>query len=286
MSEPGAFALPSDLPEQVRRALAEDIGEGDLTAALIPEAQQAAATLVCREPAVVCGQPWVEECLRQVDERLRIEWQVAEGTRVAADRLLATLRGPARALLTVERTALNFLQTLSGTATVTARYAEAVAGTGCRVLDTRKTLPGLRTAQKYAVRCGGGHNHRMGLYDAVLIKENHIAAAGSIRAAVAESRRRFPQAPVEVETEDLQEVKQALEAGADRIMLDNFALEDIRRAVALVAGRCELEVSGNVTLDNIRDYAQTGVDFVSVGALTKHLHAIDLSLRIDTGLAT
>ncbi len=283
MSSQEAPAIPSDLPEQVRRALAEDIGDGDLTAALIPETQQATAMLICREPAVICGQPWVEECLRQVDERLRIEWQVVEGARVSADHLLATLRGPARALLTVERTALNFLQTLSGTATVTARYAEAVAGTGCRVLDTRKTLPGLRTAQKYAVRCGGGHNHRMGLYDAVLIKENHIAAAGGIEAAVAGSRRRFPQTPVEVETEDLQEVEQALEAGADRIMLDNFALEDIRRAVGLVAGRCELEVSGNVTLDNIRDYAETGVDFISVGALTKHLHAIDLSLRVVTG---
>ncbi|RMG55456.1 MAG: carboxylating nicotinate-nucleotide diphosphorylase [Gammaproteobacteria bacterium] len=273
---------PSDLHEQVARALAEDIGAGDLTAALIPEDQHASATLLCREPAVICGQPWVEACLEAVDPRLQIAWRVSEGAQVAADTVLAHIEGPARGLLTAERTALNFLQTLSGTATVTARYVERIRDTGCRVLDTRKTLPGLRTAQKYAVRCGGGHNHRMGLYDALLIKENHIAAAGSITAAVAEGRRRFPHAPIEVETETLEEVNEALQAGADRIMLDNFSLEAIRRAVERVDGQCELEVSGNVNLDNIRDYALTGVDYISVGALTKHLHAIDLSLRVET----
>ena len=277
-------ALPGDLPEQVTRALREDVGSGDVTAALIPSDQLLRARVITREPAIVCGRAWVDETFRQLDPAVRLQWRVQDGDAVAADAVLFTLQGPARPMLTGERTALNFLQLLSGTATTTRLHADAVAGTRCRVLDTRKTLPGLRTAQKYAVACGGGSNHRIGLYDLILLKENHIAAAGSITAAVGSARRQFPRLRVEVETEDLAQVDEALAAGADIIMLDDFSLDDMRRAVAAVRGSgraAQLEASGGVSLQTLRDIAATGVDFVSVGSLTKHVHAIDLSMRFE-----
>ena len=275
--------LPDDLPEQVSRALREDIGSGDVTAQLIAPDATARARVLCRESAVICGTAWFDEAFRQLEPRVRIRWQVAEGARVAADTVLCELEGPARAILTGERTALNFLQLLSATATATARYVQAVAGTACRILDTRKTLPGLRTAQKYAVRCGGGHNHRMGLYDMVLVKENHIAAAGSIAAAVQAARRLSAGLPVEVETEDLNEVAAALAARCDIIMLDEFSLTDLQRAVALnraAAHPAKLEASGGVSLEGLAKIAPTGVDCISIGGLTKHVQAVDLSMRL------
>jgi nicotinate-nucleotide pyrophosphorylase (carboxylating) len=275
---------PDDLSRTVTRAIEEDVGTGDLTAALVPESRQARATVITRETAVVCGRPWFDEVFRQIDPRIGIEWQVKDGQAVAPATLLCRLAGPARALLTGERTALNFLQTLSGTATATRRYVDVVAGTGCRILDTRKTLPGLRSAQKYAVRCGGGENHRMGLYDAILIKENHIIAAGSIAAAVVAARTAHPQTPVEVEVESLGELGQALKAGADMALLDEFSLEELAAAVALNRAHrhpIRLEASGSVTLENLRSIAATGVDFVSIGSLTKHLRAVDLSMRFE-----
>jgi len=275
--------LPPDLPEQVARALREDIGRADITAGLIPERTQARARLLCREPAILCGTALVDETFRQLDSAVRPHWHFADGCRIAADLTLCELEGPARALLTGERTALNFLQLLSGTASVTQRYVEAVRGTGCRILDTRKTIPGLRSAQKYAVRCGGGTNHRLGLFDMVLIKENHITAAGSIAAAVAAARQTAPGVRVEVEAESLEQVREALAARADIIMLDNFEIERVRAAVALNRAHeppALLEISGSVTLPGVRALAETGVDFVSVGSLTKHVTAIDLSLRI------
>jgi nicotinate-nucleotide pyrophosphorylase (carboxylating) len=266
--------------EQVRRALTEDVGDGDLTANLIPEAARSRARVISREAAVICGCRWFEQVFLLLDESIAIEWQVADGDRVEPDQLLCTLSGPSRALLTGERTALNFLQTLSGTATLTRRYVDAVAGTGVKVLDTRKTIPGLRLAQKYAVGCGGGTNHRMGLYDGVLIKENHIAAAGSIAEAVTQARRHAPgNIPVEVEVEDLREVREALAAGADILLLDNMASDALREAVAITRGQVKLEASGGVTLESIREIAETGIDFISVGELTKHLRALDLSMR-------
>jgi nicotinate-nucleotide pyrophosphorylase (carboxylating) len=266
--------------EQVRRALIEDVGDGDLTANLIPEAARSRATVISREAAVICGCRWFEQVFLLLDESIHIDWEVADGDRVEPDQRLCTLSGPSRALLTGERTALNFLQTLSGTATLTHRYVDAVAGTGVKVLDTRKTIPGLRLAQKYAVSCGGGTNHRMGLYDGVLIKENHIAAAGSIAEAVAQARRHAPgNIPVEVEVEDLHEVREALAAGADILLLDNMAPSTLCEAVAITRGQAKLEASGGVTLETIREIAETGVDFISVGELTKHLHALDLSMR-------
>ena len=265
----------------VAQALAEDVGSGDLTAALIPEQAQAQARVISRQSAVLCGQTWFDEVYRQLAPDIVIHWQVADGDRIEQDQLLCTLQGPAKALLTGERTALNFLQALSGTATQARRYADAVAGTGAVVLDTRKTLPGLRAAQKYAVRCGGCHNHRLGLFDAVLIKENHILAAGSISRAVTEARRLHPSVTLEVEVENLQELEEALEAGPDVIMLDNFDLEAMARAVVITAGRAKLESSGNVILDGLRAIAETGVDYISVGALTKDLQAVDLSMRFD-----
>jgi len=274
---------PADLPEQVSRALREDIGTGDVTAQLIGAAAVARGRVLCREAAVICGTAWVEETFRQLEPRVRVLWRAGDGVAVGADTLLCELTGPARAILTGERTALNFLQLLSGTATVTARYVQAVAGTGCRILDTRKTIPGLRSAQKYAVRCGGGQNHRMGLYDRVLIKENHIAAAGSIAAAVAAARAAAPGLLVEVEAEDLEEFAAALTAQCDVIMLDDFALEHMHRAVALnrAAFRpASLEASGGVSMERIRAIATTGVDCISVGSLTKHVQAVDLSLRL------
>lgn len=278
-----AARLPGDLPEQVSRALREDIGSGDVTAQLIAAGTRARARVLCRESAVICGTAWFDESFRQIDAAVSVQWRVADGGRVAVDTVLCELEGPARALLTGERTALNFLQLLSATATATARYVQAVAGTACRILDTRKTIPGLRTAQKYAVLCGGGQNHRIGLFDMVLIKENHIAAAGSIGAAVSTARALSPGVPVEVETENLDEVAAALAARCDVILLDEFTLDDLRRAVALNRAAphpAKLEASGGVSLESVGKIAATGVDFISVGGLTKHVQAVDLSMRL------
>lgn len=271
--------LPPDLKATVTLALAEDVGDGDLTAALIPAEARATATVISRETAVLCGTAWFSEVFQQLDSRIEVHWQAQDGDRLAPDQVLCSLAGPARPLLTGERTALNFLQMLSGTATLARRYADAVAGTGAAILDTRKTLPGLRRAQKYAVRCGGCQNHRLGLYDAVLIKENHIMAAGSITAAVTTARRLYPNVTLEVEVETLTELAEALQAGPDIVMLDNFDLEGMRQAVAVTAGRVKLEASGNVNLDTLRHIAETGVDYISVGGLTKDVRAVDLSLR-------
>jgi len=281
---PPGGALPPGLPDQVARALAEDIGTGDVTAALIPADTRALATLITREQMVLCGSAWLEETFRQLDPRVSVEWLAREGELVAANATLCEIRGPARAILTGERCALNFLQTLSATATTTRRHAEAIAGTRCRVLDTRKTVPGLRLAQKYAVRCGGGQNHRLGLYDRVLIKENHIVAAGSIAAAIQAARRASPGIEVEVEVETLPEFSQALAESPDYIMLDEFSLDDMRAAVKLrddAGSRSLIEASGGVDLETLALIAATGVDFVSIGALTKHVRAIDLSLRFQ-----
>jgi nicotinate-nucleotide pyrophosphorylase (carboxylating) len=277
-------AVPADLPQQVARALAEDIGSGDLTATLVPAEHVGRAAVITREPAVVCGIPYVEASFDAVDPRVRLEWRVAEGDSAAANQLLFTAEGPARALLTAERTALNFLQMLSGTATAAHSYALLIEGTKCRLLDTRKTIPGLRSAQKYAVRIGGGHNHRMGLFDGILIKENHIVAAGSIAAAVAAAKLRRAQVPIEVEVENLPELQQAIAAGADIAMLDNFSLEAMRDAVAVnakAAKPLKLEASGGITTATIREIAETGVDFISVGSITKHVRAVDLSMRFE-----
>ena len=269
----------------VSHALAEDLGylpiqQGDITASLIPPEQQATATVITREDCVVCGTAWVDEVFAQLSDHAVIHWFVQDGDKVTANTVLCEISGPARILLTGERTALNFLQTLSGTATTTARYVALLNGSKTRLLDTRKTLPGMRLAQKYAVSCGGGKNHRIGLYDAFLIKENHIAAAGSIADAVQTARQNFPGKTVEVEVEDLTELEQALAAGADIIMLDNFHIADIMQAVALNQGRAKLEVSGNVTADSLKALASTNVDYISSGALTKNVQAIDLSMRL------
>ncbi len=275
--------LPPDaalVAQDVARALAEDFGAGDATADLLPADATASATVITREDAVLCGTPWFDACFRARDPAVAIEWLARDGDRVAAAATLCTLRGNARALVGAERSALNFLQTLSATSTVAAQYADAVRGTRTRILDTRKTIPGLRYAQKYAVRCGGASNHRIGLFDAILIKENHIAAAGSLAAAVAAARAAHPTLLLEVEVENFAELDQALAAGVDRIMLDEFSPADLHRAVTHVAGRVALEVSGSVTLERLREIAETGVDFISVGALTKHVRAIDLSMRI------
>lgn len=259
--------------------LEEDIGSGDITAVIIPESTQATAEVVTREDMVLCGQPWFDEVFKTLDTNVTINWLASEGASIDKNTLLCTLSGSARALLTGERTALNLLQTLSATATVSRQYADAVAGSECKVLDTRKTIPGLRDAQKYAVACGGCYNHRIGLYDGVLIKENHIKAAGSIARAVQIAREQTT-APIEVEVESMQELLDALIAKPDRIMLDNFSLSDLKAAVQLNAGTVELEASGNIGLVNLKAVAQTGVDFVSIGALTKNIKAIDLSMRI------
>jgi nicotinate-nucleotide pyrophosphorylase (carboxylating) len=278
-------ATPPDLAEQVARALAEDVGSGDLTAALVPAGRAGRATVITRESAVLCGQPWVDEVFRQLDASVRVLWDTEEGADVVPGQRLCRIEGPARSLLTGERTALNFLQTLSGTATATRRYTALVAGLQCRILDTRKTVPGLRGAQKYAVRCGGGSNHRMGLYDGILVKENHIMAAGSIAAAVAAARAAGATVPVEVEVETLDELKQALDAGADMALLDEFTLDEQRAAVTMnrehPGGPIKLEASGNVTFETLRGIAETGVDFVSIGSLTKHVRAVDLSMRFE-----
>ena len=271
---------PAVVAADVRRALAEDFGSGDVTADLLPPHASARAQVIAREAARVCGRPWFDACFRERDAQVLIDWRVDEGARVEADGVVCELRGNARALVGAERCALNFLQTLSGTATIAAQYADAVRGTRARILDTRKTVPGLRLAQKYAVRCGGASNHRIGLFDAILIKENHIAAAGSLAAAVGAARTSHPALLLEVEVENFDELDAALAVGVDRIMLDEFSLDDIRRAVAHVSGRVKLEVSGSVGLDRVRVLAETGVDYISVGALTKHVRAIDYSMRV------
>lgn len=282
--------LQQDISRAVRAALLEDLGDAltaldqpdasaDITAQLIPADRISTARVITREAGVFCGQPWVDEVFAQLGGEVKVEWKVQDGERLSPNQELFRLHGPARALLTGERNALNFVQTLSGVATLTARYVAELAGTECRLLDTRKTLPGLRSAQKYAVTCGGGKNHRIGLFDAYLIKENHILACGGIREAIAEARRLNPGKPVEVEVESLVELEQALTARADIVMLDNFDVPMMQEAVRLNQGRAKLEVSGNVTLETLADYAATGVDFISVGALTKHVRALDLSMR-------
>jgi nicotinate-nucleotide pyrophosphorylase (carboxylating) len=280
---PTAPSLPSDISAVVSAALAEDVGSGDLTADLIDPNRIARAQVVAREPATLCGCAWFDETFRQIDARIRVSWHARDAESVDTDFVVCDLTGPARGLLTGERTALNLLQTLSATATATRALARRLEGTATRVLDTRKTLPGLRLAQKYAVRCGGGENHRLGLYDAILIKENHIAAAGGIRNAVEAARKRSPRVPLEVEVENLDELVQALATDADRVMLDDFAIADVKRAVELrnahPGRRKELEVSGGVSADGLAAIAETGVDYVSVGALTKHVRAIDFSMR-------
>ena len=263
----------------VAAALAEDVGSGDVSADLVDGEAHARARIVTRGPGVFCGRAWAEETCRQVDPAIRLDWRIDDGARIETGQVLADLEGPARSLLTVERTVLNFLQLLSGTATRTRRFVAAVVGTGAVILDTRKTVPGLRVAQKYAVRIGGGRNHRMGLYDAALIKENHIAAAGGIAAAVCQARGSHPGMPVEVEVENQRELAAAIAAGADRILLDNFAIDDLHAAVAATASRVRLEASGGITLDNVADVARTGVDYISVGELTKYVAPLDLSMR-------
>ncbi|HMU90543.1 MAG TPA: carboxylating nicotinate-nucleotide diphosphorylase [Pseudomonadales bacterium] len=269
----------TEITANVTAALNEDIGSGDLTAQLIPATRQAEATLLCRDAAVVCGRPWVDRCFELLDPTIRIEWLVEEGAEVAPDTLLARLHGPARALLTGERTALNFLQTLSATATRSRQFTDLVRDYPVQLLDTRKTLPGLRLAQKYAVRCGGCHNHRLGLYDAFLIKENHIASLGSITAVITQARGIAPNRKVEIEVESLAQLQEAIDAGADIVMLDNFSLEQMHQAVQLTAGRLKLEASGGMTAEQLRAVAATGVDYISLGTLTKDIKAIDLSMR-------
>jgi nicotinate-nucleotide pyrophosphorylase (carboxylating) len=264
----------------VAKAITEDLGAGDLTAQLIPEDRWATATLVTREPGVLAGQAWANLVFEQIDARCTLDWQAQDGDSLEPNQVLLTIHGPARALLTAERTAMNFLQTLSGAATAAKHYADQVAHTQVKLLDTRKTLPGLRLAQKYAVTCGGCYNHRIGLFDAFLIKENHIAACGGIAAAVSAARALAPDVLLEVEVETKSELEQALAAKVDRIMLDNFSLDGMREAVALTQGRVELEVSGNVTSETLVPYAETGVDYISIGALTKHCKALDLSMRL------
>jgi nicotinate-nucleotide pyrophosphorylase (carboxylating) len=275
--------LAKEIASNVMAALTEDVGSGDVTGELIPEDKTMSATILTREDMTMAGQPWVEEVCRQVDANIELNWLCQDGDAVVAGTTLCELIGPARSILTAERTALNFLQLLSATATVTARYVAAVAGSKCRVLDTRKTVPGLRLAQKYAVRCGGGHNHRVGLYDAILIKENHVMSAGGITAAVTAARGLQPGMLVEVEVETLEELREALTAKAERMLLDNFSVELLEQAVAINQGEgnppAELEASGGLSIEQLASVAATGVDYVSVGALTKNVHAVDLSMR-------
>ena len=274
-------ALEARIEQDARRALDEDIGNGDITAQLISEDRICAARVYTRDKAVLCGRNWFDAVFRQLDSAVEFNWYATDGEAIVPQQLVCTLRGPARCLLSGERTALNFLQTLSGTASLANAYAKQLAGLNTRILDTRKTIPGLRRAQKYAVRCGGCHNHRMGLYDAFLIKENHIAAAGSIEGAINRARAFNTEAMVEVEVENQEELEQALEAGADRILLDNFSVDAIRQAVTLTGQRAKLEASGGITLETLRQYAETGVDYISIGTLTKDIHAIDFSMRFE-----
>jgi len=276
----------SIIQEQISIALAEDIGSGDQTAALIPADAVTTAQVISREHAVLSGTAWFDEVFHQLDPNIVISWQAADGDAVQPDQLLCSLTGNTRVILTGERTALNYLQTLSGTATRAQRYADAVAGTGVRILDTRKTLPGMRLQQKYAVTCGSCHNHRIGLYDAILIKENHIMAAGSIHAAVETARDNAPDLEIEVEVENMDELEQALIAGVQRVLLDNFSPDQLREAVAFNQGRARLEASGGINLETIRQIAETGIDDISVGALTKDLQAVDLSMRFAINPAT
>lgn len=272
---------PADLvATDVARALAEDVGSGDISADLLPAGRRVRAAIRSREVAVLSGTPWAEACFRALDPDVRIEWSVRDGEALRADGVFCSLVGDARALVTGERSAINFLQLLSATATVTAAFVERVQGTCARILDTRKTLPGLRIAQKYAVRCGGGMNHRIGLFDAVMLKENHIVAAGSIAKAAAAARALHPSAPLICEVETIDELTQAIDAGVDRVLIDDFSLDDMRRAVEIAKGRMPLEVSGGVSLDRVREIALTGVDYISVGSLTKHVRAVDLSMRV------
>jgi nicotinate-nucleotide pyrophosphorylase (carboxylating) len=275
---------PNDLDSQVAAALREDVGSGDVTAQLVPPTQKVRGRVITRENAVLCGRPWVEATFRQLDSGIRLKWHANDGDPIVADQVLFEIEGPARAVLTGERTALNFLQLLSATATAARRFVDAVTGTGCKILDTRKTLPGLRTAQKYAVRCGGAQNHRLGLYDMVLIKENHIAAAGSLSGAIETARRLAAKVPVEVEVESLAEFQEALAARPDIIMLDEFSHADMRAAVALNRKQeqpAKIEASGSVSLETVRAIAETGVDYISVGGITKHIRAVDLSMRLE-----
>ncbi|MBD0787444.1 carboxylating nicotinate-nucleotide diphosphorylase [Vibrio sp. Y2-5] len=276
--------LPLEIARTVEATLKEDLGgtldpAADLTASLIPADVQGTATIITREYGVFCGKAWADEVFKQLGGEVKIDWHVEDGDKVEPNQTLCTLSGPARILLTGERNAMNFIQTLSGCATTTAEYAKALEGTNCRLLDTRKTIPGLRSALKYAVACGGGYNHRIGVFDAYLIKENHIIANGGITQTIKTAKELNPGKPVEVETESLEELREAIEAGADIIMLDNFTMDMMREAVAINAGRAALENSGNVTLETLREYADTGVDYISVGALTKHVRAMDLSMR-------
>ena len=273
--------LPSNIKEQVKTALQEDIGSGDITADLIPEKNQSTATVICRDNATLAGVAWFNEVFQQIDSRVEINWSFQDGDAVKANSTLCTLKGNARSLLSGERAALNFVQTLSATATLTHQFAAAIKGTQTRILDTRKTLPNLRDAQKYAVLCGGGKNHRIGLYDMILIKENHIMAAGSISNAVSQAKQLHPEIRVEVETENLGEFREASKAGADIIMLDNFNLKTMREAVEENNGHVILEASGGVNLETVRPIAETGVDFISVGQITKDIYAVDLSMRFD-----
>ncbi len=280
MTAEGQFV--HDVREDVRRALQEDVGSGDITALLLPEEARAEAAVISREHAVICGRPWFDQTFQLLDEEVRVDWRIDDGDTVEPNQILCVVYGPARALLSGERCALNFLQTLSATATRTRRYVDAIAGTEVQLLDTRKTIPGLRRAQKYAVRCGGGRNHRMGLYDGVLIKENHIAAAGSVVEAIDQARHHAPHGiAIEVEVENLHELHEALAAGADIVLLDNMDLATLHEAVTITDGRAKLEASGGVTLDTIRDIAETGVDYISVGGITKHVQAVDLSMRVN-----
>ena len=277
--------LRESLQKNVADALAEDIGGGDLTANLVPEESRVSASIFARENAIMAGRPWVDEVYAQLDQTVQIEWRASDGDRITESSVLCTVGGPARSVLNGERTALNFLQVLSATATVTAGYVAALEGTDARILDTRKTIPGLRLAQKYAVRCGGGINHRTGLFDAILIKENHILSAGSIEAALKAAKATAQGEMIEIEVESLDELREALHAGARRLLLDNFSLDDLAAAVEINrahgSSSAELEASGGLTLDSVRQVAETGVDFVSVGAITKNIRAIDLSMRFD-----
>lgn len=271
--------VESEIHELVRFALEEDVGSGDVTAELIHANTVASAELICREHVVICGMPWAQETLNQLDKKITATWLVEDGDKVEADSIIARFNGPARSLLTAERTMLNFLQTLSSVATQTEIYVEAIKPYPVKILDTRKTVPGLRHAEKYAVRCGGGFNHRMGLFEAFLIKENHIEAAGGIAAAIEQAHRHHAELMVEVEVENLEQLEEAIAAGPDRILLDNFTPQQLKQAVAQVDGRVELEASGNITLDNVAIYAATGVNYISIGVLTKDVLAVDLSLR-------
>lgn len=281
MSKDPASPPPQDVSAAVRQALEEDVGSGDVTASLVAEDTRVSASVVCRESAVLCGAAWFDETFRQLHRDITVRWQARDGDTLTSGDVVCTLTGPAAPVLTGERTAINFLQLLSGTATTARSYADAVAGTGTRVLDTRKTLPGLRLAQKYAVRCGGCTNHRIGLFDAVLIKDNHIASAGSIAAVLAAARRENPDLSVEVEVTNLGELDEALDGGADVVMLDNFERGDIAEAVKRARGRAKLEISGNVAIEDLAELAATGVDYISVGALTKNVRAIDFSMRFE-----